>query len=589
MAKFSLKIQTLMVFLCCCTSLAAYGEDAVPGEFIVRYKSNKNTINSLSKTSLNQNIRLKKSWDNINTHFFKTSSKNTSMKDDADTLKNLREDPNVLFAEPNYLVRAQQLPYYPTNSAIEAPESWSAGVSSGNAITVAVLDSGLDIEHKVFNNTGRLWTNMQEMSGSPGVDDDGNGYIDDFHGWNFISNNNNLSDGSGHGTHVAGIVVSSTEDILNVSTANAGGQRVQVMALKFLDSEGVGTTSDAINAIYYAVNNGAKVLNNSWGGNGYSGALHEAIAYSFFENTVFVAAAGNKGANNDQIPIFPANYDVPNVISVGASDDSDSIAYFSNYGSSVHVSAPGVNILSTASGGDHDDYYSSSGTSMSTPFVSGLAALMAREAPHFSGFQLKRDILNSATVVSKLATANSASARVNFRLAVSLASANSSEATFNPDYTPNYDYSSRELASLNDGEDGGFGCGRVKNLYKSQNEKNKFGKIGFKHFLMTLALFMPFVLIAFVRARTSYKRKYERYRVDFSGALYDSDGKKVDVKVCTFSLGGAGVKVNFKKEAFEGKSNLTLRFTTRSGEVKEYSCRAVSSYENQIGLCFDQW
>lgn len=588
MTKFLGKHHFLTLFVICFSSVASHAVEAVPGEFIVRYKSNKNNISSLSKTSLNQNVLLKKSWDNINTHFFKAGSKSAGSNDDSETLKNLRQDPNVLFAEPNYLVRAQQISYFPTNAPIEAPESWSAGISSGNAVTVAVLDSGLDIEHKVFNDTGRLWTNQQEINGQAGVDDDGNGYVDDFHGWNFISDNNNLSDGSGHGTHVAGIVVSSTEDILNVSTSNAGDQRVQVMVLKFLDSEGVGTTSDAINAIYYAVNNGAKVLNNSWGGSGYSGALHEAIAYSFFENTVFVAAAGNSGTDNDQSPIYPANYDVPNVISVGASEDSDQIAYFSNFGTSVHISAPGMNILSTAPGGDHDDYYSSSGTSMSTPFVSGLAALMAREAPHFSGFQLKRDVLASADVVSALSNASSSSARVNFRQAVALASANSAQATFNPDYTPSYDYSSRELASLNDGEDGGFGCGRVKSLYKAQNQKLESGKIGAKQVFMTLVLFMPFALIAFVRSRTAtYKRKHERYRVDFNGALYDSEGKKVDVKVCTFSLGGAGVKLNFKKEDFEGKSNLVLRFTTRSGETKEYSCRAVSTYQNQIGLCFE--
>jgi len=469
-----------------------------------------------------------------------------------------------------------------------APESWSVGISSGNAVTVAVLDSGLDIEHKVFKDTGRLWSNQQEINGTTGVDDDGNGYVDDYHGWNFISDNNNLSDGSGHGTHVAGIVVGATESILDISSADKGNQRVQVMPLKFLDSEGVGTTSDAINAIYYAVNNGAKVLNNSWGGSGYSGALHEAIAYSFFENTVFVAAAGNSATSNDQSPIFPANYDVPNVISVGATDEYDSIAYFSNYGDSVHVSAPGMGILSTGPGGDHDNYYSSDGTSMSSPFVAGLAALMVREAPHFSGFQLKRDIIASADVRSKLATASASGARVNFHAAVNLAAANSSQATYSPDYTPNYNYSSRELASLNDGEDGGFGCGRVKSLYKSQNNKIETGEIGVKQIFMTLVMFMPFALIAFVRSRTSYQRKYERYKVDFSGALYDSEGKKVDVRVCTFSLGGAGVKVNFKKESFEGRSNLVLKFTTPSGEAKEYSCRAVSTYKNQIGLCFEQ-
>jgi len=569
-------------------ALMSQAQDAVPGEFIVRYKAGKNSISSLGKTSLNQNVRLERSWNAINTHHFKTGSSNADSKSDAETLKDLRSDPNVLSAEPNYLVHAQQASFFPTNAPIEAPESWTEAVNlSASPVTVAVLDSGLNTEHQVFKNTGRLWNNQAEINGATGVDDDGNGYIDDYHGWNFISNNNNLSDGSGHGTHVSGIVVSSTEDLLNISPASAGSQRVQVMVLKFLDAEGVGTTSSAINAIYYAVRNGAKVLNNSWGGSGYSAALHEAIAYTFFEDALFVAAAGNSASNNDQSPIFPANYDVPNVISVGATDDSDNIAYFSNFGQTVHISAPGFNILSTAAGGDSDEYFSLSGTSMSTPFVSGLAALMLQEAPQFSGFQLKRDILASADLVANLSSANATSSRVNFRSAVNLAIANSGEANFKPDYTPNYNLSSRELASTDESDSGGLGCGRVKSLYKSQNQKIESGELGAKEVFMALMLFMPFALISILRARLSYKRRYERYRVNFGGVLYDAQGQQATVKVCSFSLGGAGVKLNLNKSKFAGKSNLTLRFTTSSGEVKEYHCRAVSSYENQLGLSFE--
>ena len=172
-------------------------------------------------------------------------------------------------------------------------------------------------------------------------------------------------------------------------------------------------------------------------------------------------------------------------------------------------------------------------------------------------------------------------------MAVELAVANSGEARFSPDYTPNYETSTRDLASTDSSDSGSIGCGRVKKVYKAQNEKMKSGEIGLKETFMTIILFMPFALIAFIRSRISHKRQYERYRVNFNGALYDASGEKVDVKVCTFSIGGAGVQLNLKKENFEGQKNLVLIFTTRSGDVKTYSCRAVSSYKNQIGLCFE--
>lgn len=584
--SFTTVCKLLVVFFFVAEAAAL---ETAPGEFIVRYKQGRNTISSLSKTSLNQNVRLRKSWNNINTHFFKAASRShkvSQQEDDAAMLKELREDPNVLFAEPNYLVRAQNLSFLPTDAPVRAPEALSQGTPLGGTdlVTIAIIDSGLDTNHEVFQNTGRLWSNVAEINGTPGVDDDRNGYIDDLHGWNFLNNNNNLSDGSGHGTHVSGIALASTEDIEAVSPSNPGNQRVQIMPLKFLDADGVGKTSDAINAIYYAVNNGAKVLSNSWGGQGYSGALHEAVAFSFFENRIFIAAAGNSGSNNDQSPIFPANLDVPNVISVGASDETDSPAFFSNFGTeTVDISAPGVNILSLAVGGG---FVHSSGTSMSTPFVSGAAALMVREAPHFSGYQLRRDLLASADVISGLSNANAGSSRVNFESAVLQAIANSGEANFNPDFTPDFTFSSRDLASSDGG--GGTGCGRVKSTYENHNKNMKNSSFKLSHLILMFCFAAPFALIGFVRSRLSFKRKHERYKVDFKGALFTQDGSKIDVRVCTFSLGGAGVKLFLKKDAFEGQENLTLKFTTKSGETKEYPCKAVSSYRNQLGLCFDQ-
>ncbi|MGH1467895.1 MAG: S8 family peptidase [Bdellovibrionales bacterium] len=568
-------------FIVCVVSLgysvSGYSQDAVPGEFIVRYKSEVSSFQALGKTSTQHNLKLHKSWGKINTYSLKAGG--STQGDDAQTLKDLRENPDVLYAEPNYYVKAQYSPL--TGADVMAPQSWSVGFGSGAPVTVAVLDSGLNVNHSIFSNTGRLWSNLAEVNGSPGVDDDGNGYIDDFNGWNFLDGNNNLADGSGHGTHVAGIVVGSTEDISNVS--NATSPRVKVMVLKFLDGDGVGTTSDAIDAIYYAVDNGAKILNNSWGGSGYSGALHEAIAYSFFQNTLFVAAAGNSGTNNDQSPIYPASYDVPSVLSVGATDDSDDLVYFSNFGAStVDLAAPGVNIVSASPSGG---FVASSGTSMATPFTAGLAVLMAQEAPHFTGYQLKRDMMNSVDTFASLNGSSITGGRVNFQSAVNLVVANSSEATYLPDYTPVYQYSSRDLASLNDGEDGGFGCGRVKELYKNHNQKMGKKDLNFSNIFMMLLFALP--LLAVRRARSKeQKRRYKRYSVEFKGFLKGTDGAQIDVDVFTFSIGGAGVRLTKPGAEVDMNSGMKLFVETPQG-VKKFSCKAVSSFKGSLGLCFD--
>lgn len=563
-------------------SFEAFAQDAVPGEFIVRYKSSVSSFNALGKTSNRHNFRVQKSWNKINTFSFKSGANSMSERDHQKTLEDLRANPDVLYAEPNYYVRAQYSPL--TGADVSAPASWLAGFGAGPAVTVAVLDSGLDVNHEIFNGTGRLWENSAEINGAPGVDDDGNGYVDDFHGWNFLNDNNNLSDGSGHGTHVSGIVVGSTESISDVSTTD-DLPRVNIMVLKFLDSDGVGTTSDAIDSIYYAVDNGAKVLNNSWGGSGYSGSLHEAIAYSFFQNTLFVAAAGNSGTNNDSSPIFPASYDVPNVLSVGASNDIDQLAFFSNFGSeTVDVAAPGVSIFSARPGGG---LILSSGTSMSTPFTAGLAALMSAEVPHFTGFQLKRDMMESVDVLSSLSGSSQTGGLVNFQSAVALVQSKSSEASFLPDYTPNYNYSSRDLASLNDGGDGGFGCGRVKALYEKQNKNFEKNTLNFNSIFM-MALFMLPLLMVFRARSKARQRRHKRYVVDFKGTLKTEEGVELEVEVFSFSIGGAGVRLVGSTEADMNKyKDLKLIVKLPVGE-RTYSCKAVSNCKGRVGLCFDE-
>ena len=253
---------------------------------------------------------------------------------------------------------------------IDAPEAWDVTRGSGDVV-VAVVDSGVDYTHPDL--VCNMWVNPGEVAGD-GRDNDGNGYVDDVHGINAALNNGNPMDDHGHGTHVAGTIGATGSDGGFVGV----NWDVQIMALKFLTADGGGSTADAIEALNYAaamrqrgVN--VKLTSNSWGGGGYEQALRDAIAHQANLGILFVAAAGNDGLNNDAYGSFPANVDLPNVISVAAADRNDALASFSNYGAtSVNLSAPGVDIASTAPGGS---YVYMSGTSMATPHVSGVAAL----------------------------------------------------------------------------------------------------------------------------------------------------------------------------------------------------------------------
>lgn len=263
------------------------------------------------------------------------------------------KNPDVEYAEPNYMVHAMATPNDPlfgnlwgldnaNDHDIDAPAAWDITQGDGDVI-IAVIDSGVAYDHADLQ--ANIWTNEAEANGIPGVDDDGNGYVDDIHGWDFVDSDNDPMDYYGHGTHVAGTIAAVGDNGLGVTGVM---WEAKIMPLRFLDAEGSGWTADAALAITYAVNNGAKILNNSWGGGGLSPTLEEAINLTDQNNLVFVAAAGNDRSNNDQVPAYPASYSIPNIISVAATDQDDNLATFSNYGSnSVHVAAPGVSIQST--------------------------------------------------------------------------------------------------------------------------------------------------------------------------------------------------------------------------------------------------
>ncbi len=237
-----------------------------------------------------------------------------------------------------------------------------------NNVIVGVIDTGVDYTHQDL--AANMWKNPGEIPAN-GIDDDGNGYVDDVYGYDFYANDNNPMDENGHGTHVAGIIAAE-ENGIGVVGINPTGAKI--MALRFLGPDGSGYTSGAVLALEYAIANGANLTNNSWGGGGYSQALYDMIAQAMGANQLFVAAAGNDGSNIDAVPSYPASYNLDNILVVGSSDYYDERSSFSNYGTAtVDLLAPGSNIASTYL---DDQYVFASGTSMASPYVAGVASLL---------------------------------------------------------------------------------------------------------------------------------------------------------------------------------------------------------------------
>lgn len=314
----------------------------------------------------------------------------------------LKQNPLIEYAEPNYIrypftiPNDPGFPYYlwglhntgqsggTVDADIDAPEAWDITTGSSN-IVIAVIDTGVDMTH--VDLSVNIWTNPGEIPGN-GKDDDGNGYIDDVHGWDFSANDNDPSDTNTckHGTHVSGTIGAIGNNGNGVTGVN---WNVKIMPLRFLGGLLCsGSDANAIKAIEYAADKGVRIANNSWGGGGYNRALEDAIRNS---NMIFVAAAGNENNNNDLKPSYPASFPLDNIISVAATDHNDLRASFSNYGlASVDLAAPGVKIASTIPG---NKYAYFDGTSMATPHVSGVVGLLLSENPALENWQIVWKIL----------------------------------------------------------------------------------------------------------------------------------------------------------------------------------------------------
>ena len=348
----------------------------------------------------------------------------------------LERDPRVEYVEPNFLLRTDSHgdPGDPAfhnlwglhnfgqqvagvagmpDADIDALEAWQ--VSQGSpSVVVGVIDSGVDVGHPDL--ASQIWINPGENCAgcrSNGVDDDGNGYVDDWRGWDFADGDNDPSDDNGHGTHVAGTIGAAGNNGVGITGV---AWNVRLMPLKFIGADGTGTAADAISAILYASSKGAQVTNNSYGGDGFSEAMLDAIRSADSAGSLFVAAAGNSFTDTDEEPNYPSSYDAPNVISVAASDAFDHRAWFSNYGrTSVDVAAPGMNVYSTWPGGS---YRFEDGTSMAAPQVAGAAALARSAFPGASDVGLKALLLRSADPVGALSDAVRTGGRLNVNTAV---------------------------------------------------------------------------------------------------------------------------------------------------------------------------
>lgn len=387
-----------------------------PGEFIVKFKPTADQGRLQSVLEEGGAIQFLSLNSAVNVHRCKVVGDKSVLQ----AVEECKANPDIEYAEPNYIYHASVEPNDSQWSSlygmrqISAPAAWDVQTGS-KTIVVGVVDTGVDAEHEDL--AANIWHNPGETGGGKennGVDDDGNGFVDDHTGWDFVSNDNNAFDQNRHGTHCSGTIGAVGNNSRGVAGVN---WNVSIMPLRFLDADGSGTTSDALEAIIYGADNGAKILSNSWGGGGKSQALEDAIKYARDKGVIFVAAAGNESSNNDRSPTYPANYEVDNVVTVASNTSSDNLSSFSNYGeTTVDLSAPGSSILSTV---PRDRYESLSGTSMATPHVSGAAALIWSQFPSLNMHEVIIRLLGSVDKRAAYADKTITGGRLNVHAALS--------------------------------------------------------------------------------------------------------------------------------------------------------------------------
>lgn len=374
-----------------------------PGELIVKFNDNV-TASAKSNIQAQLNASVVKGLGRTGAQLWRIK------ETDVDSaIKAYSKNPGIAYIERNYKVSVAVTPNDPSfprlwglnntgqtggkpDADIDAPEAWN--IQKGNNVLIGVIDTGVDYTHPDL--AANIWTNPGEIAGD-GLDNDTNGFVDDVHGYDFVNGDGNPMDDQYHGTHVAGTIAGRGNNGAGVTGVSWSAK---IMGLKFLGADGSGFISDAINAVNYATQMGAKLTNNSWGGGGFSQGMFDAITAAKNAGSLFVAAAGNDGTDNDVTPFYPSNYNVDNVIAVAATDHNDNLASFSNFGrTTVDLGAPGDNIFSTAPG---NTYQSLSGTSMATPHVAGAASLVWAQNPTMTYAQVKSRLLSTGDAIASL-------------------------------------------------------------------------------------------------------------------------------------------------------------------------------------------
>lgn len=434
-------------------------ENVVPGCLIVKY--NTDMLSSLSLDEAQASLNAQVGASTID-DFSSLGIPGLTVVDVADqdlgkAIAAYEQSPYVVYAEPDYLLQIPDLQVTefssPSQAAttpndpgysllwgmhntgqtggtvdvdIDAPEAW--GITTGSSsMVIAVVDTGVDYTHPDL--AANIWTNAADPVN--GVDDDGNGFIDDYRGWDFYNDDNDPMDDRGHGTHCAGTIAAVGNNGVGVVGVN---WQAKIMPLKFLGSDGLGSSSNAIKAVLYANKMGAKIISNSWGGSEFSQALKDAIDAS---PAVVVCSAGNGGSDvigddNDITPQYPSSFTSSNIIAVASITDTNARSEFSNWGlTSVDLAAPGSQIGSTYPG---NQYVYLSGTSMAAPHVSGIAGLLMARDPSLSNLQVINRILTTTDPVPDFAGKTVTGGRVNAFRALSVSP--TPTPTISPTVTP---------------------------------------------------------------------------------------------------------------------------------------------------------
>ena len=444
---FSKPFSFFWLFLLCLSTGMGQTTNPSTGQFVVKYSAE---IPAEIKASLRQEIGAEKliALPSQRLEIWQAVPKSGKENQEA-ILRSLQDfaqkSPEIAYIEPDYIFSAESTPNDPlfdsqwglnnygqtgglAGADIQALNQWAQSTGS-DAIIAGILDTGIDWGHEDL--VENIWQNLAEDfdgdghtiewdNGSwvldpgdlNGIDEDGNGYVDDLIGWDFVNNDNNPFDDNGHGTHVAGIAGARGNNGKGIAGVS---WQTPLMALKAFDSKGSGSVLSILPALEYARQMGAQVINNSWGGPAFSQALYDEMQQAHNEGILNIAAAGNQAKNTGSIPIYPGSFDLENVICVAATNHKDSLAVFSNFGyTQVDLGAPGQDIVSTLPG---NTYGYKNGTSMATPMVTGALCLLWSLEPEKGHEQVRNMLLNSVDQLPGLTEKCATGGRLNLQKA----------------------------------------------------------------------------------------------------------------------------------------------------------------------------